>query len=160
MEQAASIMLTEVIKPSSGIGVFEIFGMIGGLLGVVALLTLPSTIKKLRAEAKSIEVTSESGASDLAFKHLKLALEEADKAITRIKDEAQHKIAQLEQQVDRLSKTLDDERVKSEKERELYERRVVQLLYEVHTKDLEIFNHRQGRYDGPSTTLEHGGTNA
>lgn len=154
-------VLVEVISPqppSSGAAVFQILGMIGGLLGFVALLTLPWTIKKLRAETRSIEVTAESGASDLALKHLKLALEEADKAINRIKDEAQHKIALLEQQTDRLSRSLEEERSKSEKERELYEKRVVQLLYEIHAKDLEIARLSQGRSGGPHNAS--GGTNA
>lgn len=145
--------MVEVISqqpPSSGgTTVFQILGMIGGLLGLVALLTLPWTIKKLSAETRSIEVTAESGASDLALKHLKLALEEADKAITRIKDEAQHKITLLEQQTERLSRSLEEERAKSEKERELYEKRVVQLLYEIHAKDLEIARLSQGRQGGP-----------
>lgn len=148
-------ILTEVITPPqpSGSSVFQVIGMIGGLLGIVALLSLPFTIKKLRAETRSIEVTTEAGASDLALKHLKLALEEADKAITRLKDDAQHKITLLEQQVSRLSETLDQERVKSEQERELYERRVVQLLYDLHSKDLEIANLRQGRSNGGSASI-------
>lgn len=142
-------LLTEVNNPqSTGSSIFQILGMLGGLLGFVALASLPWTIKKLRVETRSIEITTETGASNLALNHLKVALEEADKALSRMKDEAQHKIALLEQQVNRLSKTLEDERQKSETERELYERRVVQLLYEVHAKDLEIANLRQGRGSG------------
>lgn len=143
-------LLTEVIAPQpSGSSIFQILGMLGGLLGFVALATLPWTIKKLRAETQSIQVTSETGASDIAFRHLKLALEEADKAIERIRSEAQAKIAGLEQQVSRLSDTLEQERQKSEKERELYEKRVVQLLYDLHAKDLEISRISQGRRSGP-----------
>lgn len=145
--QAIWIMLsTEVINPPpSGTSIFQIIGAIGGLAGILALLSLPLTLRKLKAETKSIEVTTESGASNIAMNHLKLALEEADKAIERIRSEAQSKIAGLEQQVARLSETLEDERQKSERERELYERRVVQLLYDLHSKDLEIANLRQGR---------------
>lgn len=136
----------EVINPPpSGVTIFQIIGVIGGLAGVVALLSLPWTIRKMRAETRSIEITTESGASDIALQHLKLALEEADKTLKRFRDEAQIKIAGLEQQVARLSKTLEDERQKSEQERELYERRVVQLLYDLHSKDLEIANLRGGR---------------
>lgn len=157
MGQVLLTILTEVITqppPSSpGPTIFQIFGIIGGLMGLAAIATLPWTVKKLRAETRSIQVTTETGASDLALKHLKLALEEADKAITRIKDEAQHKITLLEQQVERLSRTLDEERAKSEQERELYQQRVVQLLYDLHSKDLEISNLRQGRNGGPATSI-------
>lgn len=146
MGLALWIISTGVIAPQpSGPNVFSVLGAIGGLLGLVALVSLPWTVNKLRAETRSIEVSTETGASDLALKHLKLALEEADKAIQRIKDEAQHKINMLEQQVERLSKTLDEERAKSEQERELYEKRVVQLLYDLHSKDTEIANIRQRR---------------
>lgn len=137
---------TEVINsPPSGTSIFQIIGAIGGLAGVVALLSLPWTLRKMKAETKSIEVTTESGASDIALNHLRLALEEADKTLQRFREEAQSKIASLEQQVGRLSDTLERERQSSEKERELYERRVVQLLYDLHSKDLEIANLRQGR---------------
>lgn len=136
----------EVINsPPSGTSIFQIIGAIGGLAGVVALLSLPWTLRKMKAETKSIEVTTESGASDIALNHLRLALEEADKTLQRFREEAQSKIASLEQQVGRLSDTLERERQSSEKERELYERRVVQLLYDLHSKDLEIANLRQGR---------------
>lgn len=145
-------ILMEVIGPSSsGTNVFQIIGMIGGLLGVATLLTLPWTVKKLSAETRSIEFNTETGASEIALKHLKLALDEADKAINRIRDEAQVKIVGLEQQMARLALTLEAEREKSEKERELYEKRVVQLLYEVHAKDLEIARLRQGQI-GPAST--------
>lgn len=141
-----TMIATEVNNPSSsGTSIFQIIGVIGGLAGIVTLLSLPWTLRKLRAETKSIEFTTESGASSIAMNHLKLALEEADKAIQRIKDEAQVKITMLEQQVSRLSETLEKERQSSEKERELYERRVVQLLYDLHSKDLEIANLRGGR---------------
>lgn len=153
---ASTLALMEVNDPPSAFGnTLQVITAIGGLLGFVALATLPWTIKKLRAETKSIEVTTESGASDLALKHLKLALEEADKAIQRIKDEALGKMTLLEEQVERLGKALEEERRKSEKERELYEKRVVQLLYEIHAKDLEIANLRQGLY-GRGPTVQQG----
>lgn len=145
--------LTEVIgPPSNGPNIFQIIGMVGGILGIVALLTLPWTIKKLSAETRSIEFNTETGASEIALKHLKLALDEADKAINRIRDEAQVKIVGLEQQMARLAQTLEAEREKSERERELYEKRVVQLLYEVHAKDLEIARLRQGHIGPASST--------
>lgn len=142
----------EVTAPqSSSPNIFQLFGMIGGLLGFVALATLPWTIRKLKAETSSIQVTTDVNASDMALKHLKTALEEADKTIERIKDEAEAKIAVFEQQVNRLTASLEQERIKSEKERELYEKRIVQLLYDLHSKDVEISNLRQGRPGGPAS---------
>lgn len=152
MGQLIWMITAEVTNPPPNTNVFQLLGIIGGLAGIAALFSMPWTIKKLRAETKSIEVTAESGASNIAFTHLKLALDEADKAIQRIKDDAQMKISLLEQQVARLSETLEKERLKSEEERELYERRVVQLLYDLHSKDLEIANLRQGRHGPPHSS--------
>lgn len=143
-------LLMGVTAPQpSGPSIFQLFGMIGGLLGFVALATLPWTIKKLRAETQSIQVTTGHSASDIAVKHLQVALEEADKTLQRIKEDTQSKLATFEQQVTRLTESLEQERIKSEKERELYERRIVQLLYDLHAKDVEIANLRQGRNSGP-----------
>ena len=142
MELVIWTLAAEVIPTPSGTNVFQIIGAIGGLLGVVALFSVPWTLRKLHAETRSIEVNTENIASDIALKHLQIALTEADKIIQRIKDEAQNKISLLEAQVDRLSQTLEQERLKSVQERELYERRVVQLLYDLHSKDLELANFR------------------
>lgn len=152
-------ILMEVTAPQpSGPNIFQALGMIGGLLGIVALVSLPWTIKKLSAETKSLEVTTEVGASELALKHLKAALEEADKTVQRMRDdqkalveEYKAKIVGLEQQMHRLGETLDEERRKSERERELYEKRIVQLLYDLHAKDLEIAGLRHGR-NGPASS--------
>lgn len=135
-------LLTEVSSPSppqSPFGILlQIVAAIGGLAGIVALCSLPWTLKKLRAETNQIEVNTETGASSVALNHLKVALEEADRTIARIKSDAETKIAALEQQVDRLIKSLEAERARSEEERKLHEQRVVQLLYELRARDAEI----------------------
>lgn len=141
-------LLTEVSEspPQTTFGVLlQILAAIGGLAGIIALCSLPWTLKKLRAETKQIEVSTETGASNTALKHLQVALEEADRTIARIKSDAETKIAALEQQVDRLIKSLEAERARSEEERELHERRVVQLLYELRARDAEIATLKSSR---------------
>lgn len=133
-----TFLLTEVNKPSAFAYMLQVIGAIGGFMGIVALATLPRTLKRARAETRQIEVNTETGASDIALKHLQIALEEADKTIFRIKTDADSQIAALEQQVDRLIKSLEAERARSEQERNLHEQRVVQLLYDLRARDATI----------------------
>lgn len=148
------ILFAEVTPPpdSTTSTVLQFIGAVGGILGIVALLTLPWTIKKLRVDTRSVEVNTETSVSTAALNHLRAALEEADKTILRITTERQARIttletqlATLEEQVARLSRSLEEERARSEQERDLHERRVVQLLYDLHSKELEIASLRSGR---------------
>lgn len=133
----ASILLSMGVNnsPTAFSNVLQVITAIGGLLGFVALATLPWTVRKIRAETRSIEVSTEVDASDVALKHLQIALDEADRTIQRIKNDAETKIAALEQQVDRLIKSLEAERARSEEERKLHEQRVVGLLYDLRARD-------------------------
>lgn len=131
-------LLTEVSEPSAFGNILQVVGAIGGIAGIVAMATLPWTFRKLKAETRRIEISTESDASDSALKHLQMALDEADRTIQRIKSDAETKIAALEQQVDRLIKSLEAERARSEEERKLHEQRVVQLLYDLRARDAVI----------------------
>lgn len=119
---------------------FQIFGIIGGVLGIVTLVSLPWTIKKLRAETRSLNINTERSGSDLAVKHLEVALEEADRQIERFR----RQVDELKGEVDKLKTSLEEERAKSARERELHEQRIVQLLFDLRTKDAEIASLRRG----------------
>lgn len=138
------VLLMGVSEPSQSSIIFQILSILGGLAGIGTLVGLPWTLRKLRAETRQVEVSTKSGASETALRHLQAALEEADKTIGRIKSDAETKIAALEQQVDRLIKSLEAERARSEEERKLHEQRVVQLLYELRARDAEIYSLRAG----------------
>lgn len=152
MSVALTYILTEVNKPSIFGNVLQFVAAIGGLAGIVALATLPVSLRKMKAETRQVEVNTESGASDVALKHLQIALDEADRTIGRIKNDAETKIAALEQQVDRLIKSLEAERARSEQERQLHEQRVVQLLYDLRARDAEIATLRSTKHINGSNT--------
>lgn len=125
----------------------QAIGVVGGLLGIVALVSLPWTIKKIRAETKSLEVSTERSGSDLAVKHLEAALDEADRQIERFKVQ----VADLKTEITKLQTMLEEERAKSAQERALHEQRILQLLVDLRTRDSEIAQLRRGGISGTTS---------
>lgn len=145
-EMVQIIILAQVApEPTGQIPILlQAIGVVGGLLGIVALMSLPWTIKKLRAETKSLEISTERSGSDLAMKHLEAALDEADRQIGRF----QAQVSDLNAQIVKLQLMLEEERAKSARERELHEQRILQLLVDLRTRDSEIAQLRRGGTSG------------
>lgn len=144
MMQIIILAQTKVEAPGQIPILLQAIGVVGGLLGIVALMSLPWTIKKLRAETKSLEISTERSGSDLAMKHLEAALDEADRQIGRF----QAQVSDLNAQIVKLQLMLEEERAKSARERELHEQRILQLLVDLRTRDSEIAQLRRGGTSG------------
>lgn len=135
-------------EPAKGLPVFlQAIGVVGGLLGIITLVSLPWTIRKIRAETKSLEVSTERSGSDLAVKHLEAALDEADRQIERFRVQ----VADLKTEITKLTQMLEDERAKSAQERALHEQRILQLLVDLRTRDSEIAQLRRGGNSGSTS---------
>jgi peptidoglycan hydrolase CwlO-like protein len=145
LQQIVLILAQASPNQAESIPVFlQTIGVVGGLLGIVALVSLPWTIKKIRTETRSLEISTERSGSDLAVKHLEAALDEADRQISRF----QTQVSDLNAQIVKLQQMLEEERAKSAKERELHEQRILQLLVDLRTRDSEIAQLRRGGNSG------------
>lgn len=106
MIQAMFYFLTQQNSPVkfnfTGWGlVLAMFGAIGGVGGIVALLQSPAMRRKLGAEAESTTISAGSVVTKAALDQMNAAIEQSQRDSKRALD-AMHRVDELERQVDEL----------------------------------------------------------